>query len=116
MTSLESIREDAHLLADSDLEQNCPRSGLASLKSGDAPQEKIAEALAEVAPSTPQPSAETARLMSVSTEDLDAELLAIFLEEAHEVLDTHSAASRHLCCRTVESRSADHRTAWFPYA
>ncbi|MCX7157322.1 MAG: Hpt domain-containing protein [Rhodocyclales bacterium] len=36
----------------------------------------------------PAPSAETARLVEVSEEELDAELLAIFLEEAHEVLGT----------------------------
>ncbi|KAF0162741.1 MAG: type IV pili sensor histidine kinase and response regulator [Rhodocyclaceae bacterium] len=36
----------------------------------------------------PAPSAETARLVDVSEEELDAELLAIFLEEAHEVLGT----------------------------
>ncbi|MFA4969597.1 MAG: Hpt domain-containing protein, partial [Sulfuritalea sp.] len=36
----------------------------------------------------PPPSAETTRLVEVSEEELDAELLAIFLEEAHEVLGT----------------------------
>jgi chemosensory pili system protein ChpA (sensor histidine kinase/response regulator) len=36
----------------------------------------------------PPPSAETTRLVEVSEEELDAELLAIFLEEAHEVLAT----------------------------
>jgi chemosensory pili system protein ChpA (sensor histidine kinase/response regulator) len=37
---------------------------------------------------TPAPSAETSRLVDVSEEDLDAELLGIFLEEANEVLAT----------------------------
>ena len=36
----------------------------------------------------PPPSAEAARLMDASEEDLDAELLGIFLEEANEVLAT----------------------------
>ena len=36
----------------------------------------------------PAPSAEATRLAEVSEEELDAELLAIFLEEAHEVLAT----------------------------
>ncbi len=36
----------------------------------------------------PAPSAETSRLVDASKEDLDAELLSIFLEEANEVLAT----------------------------
>ncbi len=36
----------------------------------------------------PPPSAEATRMMEASEEDLDAELLGIFLEEANEVLDT----------------------------
>jgi chemosensory pili system protein ChpA (sensor histidine kinase/response regulator) len=36
----------------------------------------------------PAPSAETTRMMEASEEDLDAELLGIFLEEANEVLAT----------------------------
>ncbi len=36
----------------------------------------------------PPPSAETTRMMDASEEDLDAELLGIFLEEANEVLAT----------------------------
>ncbi len=41
----------------------------------------------------PAPSAETTRMMEASEEDLDAELLGIFLEEANEVLAT---INRHL--------------------
>ncbi|MDP1735090.1 MAG: Hpt domain-containing protein [Sulfuritalea sp.] len=37
---------------------------------------------------TPAPSAEASRLVDASEEELDAELLSIFLEEAHEVLAT----------------------------
>ena len=37
---------------------------------------------------TPAPSAEASRLMDASEEELDAELLSIFLEEANEVLAT----------------------------
>ncbi|MCF8179399.1 MAG: Hpt domain-containing protein, partial [Sulfuritalea sp.] len=37
---------------------------------------------------TPAPSAEASRLVEASQEDLDAELLSIFLEEANEVLAT----------------------------
>ena len=38
------------------------------------------------APAAPALSAEATRLLEASEEELDAELLAIFLEEAHEVL------------------------------
>ncbi|MCF8176225.1 MAG: Hpt domain-containing protein, partial [Burkholderiaceae bacterium] len=40
---------------------------------------------------TPAPSAEATRLVDASEEDLDAELLSIFLEEANEVLATINA-------------------------
>ena len=45
-------------------------------------------AAASAAIATPAPSAEASRLMDASEEDLDAELLGIFLEEANEVLAT----------------------------
>jgi chemosensory pili system protein ChpA (sensor histidine kinase/response regulator) len=58
---------------------------------------------------TPAPSAEAERLMDASEEDLDAELLGIFLEEANEVLGTinqnlptlHAAPSDHESLITV---------------
>jgi chemosensory pili system protein ChpA (sensor histidine kinase/response regulator) len=90
MSSLESIREDAQLVADSGLEQTA-KDALASLKSGgDATQGGLAEVLANVAPNVPTPvhSQEAERLLSASNEEVDAELLEIFLEEAHEVLQT----------------------------
>jgi chemosensory pili system protein ChpA (sensor histidine kinase/response regulator) len=43
---------------------------------------------APAAVEAPAPSAETERLMEASEEDLDAELLGIFLEEANEVMGT----------------------------
>ncbi|MDB5887413.1 MAG: cheW-like domain protein, partial [Rhodocyclales bacterium] len=87
--SLEAIREDAQLVADSSLEKQT-KDVIASLKAGGSiSSEQIQEALSTVAPAaTPQPSEEAARLMQVSNEELDAELLDIFLEEAHEVLAT----------------------------
>ncbi|HSD38112.1 MAG TPA: Hpt domain-containing protein [Rhodocyclaceae bacterium] len=87
--SLEAIREDAQLVADSALEKQT-KNVIASLKAGEeVSSEQIQEALSNVAPAAaPQPSEEAARLMQVSSEELDAELLDIFLEEAHEVLDT----------------------------
>ena len=57
----------------------------------------------------PAPSAETTRMMEASEEDLDAELLGIFLEEANEVLATidqqlpqlHAVPSDHESLVTV---------------
>ncbi|MEC5384264.1 Hpt domain-containing protein [Uliginosibacterium sp. H3] len=87
--SLEAIREDAQLVADSALEKQT-KDVIASLKAGeDVSSEQIQEALSNVAPAAaPQPSEEAARLMQASSEEVDAELLEIFLEEAHEVLGT----------------------------
>jgi len=53
----------------------------------EAPPELPPE-LPAVAVAAPAPSAETERMMEASEEDLDAELLGIFLEEATEVLAT----------------------------
>ncbi|MEN3111236.1 Hpt domain-containing protein [Uliginosibacterium paludis] len=88
VSSLESIREDAQLVADADLEQKA-REALASLKSGEADQEKLVQAFAApAAPASPAPSESTARLLEASEQEVDAELLEIFLEEAVEVLAT----------------------------
>lgn len=88
VSSLEAIREDAQLVANEDLEQKA-KTALASIKSGEATQATLAETFASIAPvSTPNPSEDTTRLISSSNEEIDAELLEIFLEEAHEVLET----------------------------
>lgn len=54
---------------------------------------------------TPAPSAETSRLMEASEEDLDAELLGIFLEEAAEVIAT---INQHL--PLVHATPGDHES------
>jgi chemosensory pili system protein ChpA (sensor histidine kinase/response regulator) len=90
---LETIRQDASLVADAKLEDEA-RAALAALAAPD--QEAAAghfkEAMGRVAPAAPvgvaAPSAETLRLAEAASEEIDAELLAIFLEEAHEVLGT----------------------------
>lgn len=90
---LETIRQDASLVADAKLEEEA-KAALAALAG--APAEAMAgqveEAIARVAPAAPvevaAPSAETLRLAEAPSEEIDAELLAIFLEEAHEVLGT----------------------------
>ncbi|MGC3962292.1 MAG: Hpt domain-containing protein [Rhodocyclaceae bacterium] len=106
VSNLEAIREDAQLVADSQLEQQT-KEAIASLKAGgDIAVAQIHEALSSVAPAiAPQPSAEAARLMSASTEELDAELLEIFLEEAQEVLAT-LATSRDQAAREPHNLEA----------
>jgi len=89
--NLEILREDAALINDAKLEKQA-REALAALKiGGDA--EKVKEAVASIggaaaAAVSAKPSQEAAQLLQASEEQVDAELLAIFLEEAHEVLDT----------------------------
>lgn len=92
--NLETIRQDASLVADAQLEQNA-KAALAALETapGDQLAEQVAQAVSAVrrepAP-VAAPSAETLRLAEAPNEEIDAELLAIFLEEAHEVLATIS--------------------------
>lgn len=90
---LETIRQDASLVADVKLEEEA-KAALAALAKGpvESAAGHVEEAVARVAPAAPvemaAPSAETLRLAEAPSEDIDAELLAIFLEEAHEVLGT----------------------------
>jgi chemosensory pili system protein ChpA (sensor histidine kinase/response regulator) len=90
--NLETIRQDATLVADAQLEQNA-KAALAALAA--APGEQLAEQVAQAVSAVRRepapvaaPSAETLRLAEAPSEEIDAELLAIFLEEAHEVLAT----------------------------
>ncbi|MBS3916428.1 MAG: Hpt domain-containing protein, partial [Sulfuritalea sp.] len=95
---LETIRQDASLMDDAKLEEEA-RAALTALagSSAEATDHRMEEAVARVAPAAPvdmaAPSAETLRLAEAPREEIDAELLAIFLEEAHEVLD---AIGEHL--------------------
>ncbi len=84
---LETMRQDASLVADGRLEQEA-KAALAALAAApaEAAAGQVEEAVARVAPAAPAPSAETLRLAEAPREEIDAELLAIFLEEAHEVL------------------------------
>ena len=85
--NLETLREDAALLNDAKLEKQT-REALSALKTGEA-SDKVKEAVSSLAPAA-APSADAARLIEASEEQVDAELLEIFLEEAHEVLGTIS--------------------------
>lgn len=85
---LETLREDAQLIADEGLEQQL-NTAIAALDEN-ASTPAIEEAIATLVetPEVIAPSEETMRLANASSEVLDAELLSIFLEEANEVLGT----------------------------
>ncbi len=77
--NLETLRDDAELVADHGL----VKQASAAIAALEAEQPDVAIARSAAA----APSAETTRLAESSSAEIDAELLAIFLEEAHEVLD-----------------------------
>ncbi|MDR3352712.1 MAG: Hpt domain-containing protein [Zoogloeaceae bacterium] len=115
--SLQRLQKDAELVGDQTLATQA-KQALASLREAPRPQQQQAPAQArqasasiqqtpppapaggvqqvvdllapmiEIAPTVPTPSAETVQLAQSSAEELDAELLEIFLEEAQEVLQT----------------------------
>ncbi len=91
--NLEAIVQDADLVDERGLQQSAGRA-LELLDQASAPAlAEIDQAMAGVAPDAPgedlpAPSEETRALAQSSDEIVDAELLAIFLEEANEVLGT----------------------------
>lgn len=92
--NLEAIRKDATIVADSTLEQHA-RDALQALASPEQQFDSTATniqallASAAVEPTAmPEPSADTTRLAESTSAEIDAELLEIFLQEAHEVLGT----------------------------
>jgi chemosensory pili system protein ChpA (sensor histidine kinase/response regulator) len=91
--NLEAIVQDADLVDERGLQESAGRA-LELLDRSSAPAlADIAQAMAGVAPEAPgedlpAPSDEVRALAQSSDEVVDAELLAIFLEEAHEVLGT----------------------------
>ena len=109
---LETIRQDASLVADARLEEEA-KAALVALEgaTGATQPEHIEMALARVAPAAPiemaAPSAETLRLAEAPSEEIDAELLAIFLEEAHEVLAT---VAQHLALSRGEPHNQEYLT------
>ncbi|HOL64143.1 MAG TPA: Hpt domain-containing protein, partial [Accumulibacter sp.] len=83
--NLASLQKDAGLIADKQLEKDT-KDMLTALAAG-SHAEQIDQAMATLQPvAAPQPSAATLQLAQASTEEVDAELLGIFLEEAEEVL------------------------------
>jgi len=86
--NLQALQADADLVADHALGETA-KAALSALEGGGASSEELAATLTTLKPQVseaPQPSAETLKLAQASHEEIDAELLEIFLEEAHEVL------------------------------
>lgn len=82
--NLESIQKDADLVADRELGESA-KAALAALAAG-AEVDVALSGLRMPQVEAPQPSAETLQLAGASHEEIDAELLVIFIEEGHEVL------------------------------
>ena len=96
--NLTALRNDADLVADTALVEQT-RVILSALEAGDTAAPQLDEAMTSLKPQQadlPAPSAETIQLSQSSSEDVDAELLGIFLEEANEVLATIEENARLL--------------------
>ncbi|MFN0162182.1 MAG: Hpt domain-containing protein [Burkholderiales bacterium] len=96
--NLEAIAQDADLVDDPSLVISVGRAlEMLEAQPGDrGADDGLEVAMAAIAPmeaTAPMPSAETIALSQAPVEIVDAELLAIFLEEAREVLDTVAARS-----------------------
>lgn len=88
--NLQSIQKDADLVDDHALGETA-KAALEALQAGDVGKVNVDATLSGLKPQpaeAPQPSAATLQLAQASHEEIDAELLAIFLEEAGEVLAT----------------------------
>ena len=97
-SNLTALKNDADLVADSSLAEQA-KAALSVLEKGDAAAPQLEQAMASLKPQQadlPAPSAETIELSQASTEEIDAELLDIFLEEANEVLATIEENTRLL--------------------
>ena len=84
--NLQDIQKDADLVANRELGESA-KAALAALQSGVEVNAALSGFMPQ-APEAPAPSAETLQLADASHEEIDAELLSIFLEEANEVLAT----------------------------
>ena len=87
--NLQAIQKDADLVDDQALGESA-KAALEALNSGSA-EVAVDAVLAGIKPQSteaPEPSAQTLQLAQSSHEEIDAELLAIFLEEAADVLNT----------------------------
>ncbi len=101
---LTTLKDDAKLLGDADLEQSADAAlaELSQARMGDtaALQEAVAAISApRSAALAPAPSEETMRLLETDASQFDAELLDIYLTEADEVLDTIASSAVELKAR-----------------
>jgi chemosensory pili system protein ChpA (sensor histidine kinase/response regulator) len=90
---LEDLRNDAELIGDMDLAAQAAAAVSEFDKGGTAALAAAVTAIAATGGAAPAPaiSEETQRLLATDQSGLDAELLEIYLTEAHEVLDTVAA-------------------------
>ncbi len=94
--NLQALKNDADLVADTALGEQT-KAMLSALESGaEAPQIEQVMAMLKPEPVAPAPSVNTLQLSQASNEEIDAELLGIFLEEANEVLATINDNLRQL--------------------
>lgn len=97
--NLQELQVDGDLLADHELAE-IAKTALAVLESGAGVTQEIDTALTTTLKSpvveAPAPTAETIKLAQASHEEIDAELLEIFLEEAQEVLATITSELENL--------------------
>ena len=96
--NLQTLKNDADLVADAKLGEQT-KAMLSALESGADVAPQIEQVMAVLQPEPAQalqPSQETLQLSQASTEELDAELLGIFLEEANEVLGTIDVSLHNL--------------------
>jgi chemosensory pili system protein ChpA (sensor histidine kinase/response regulator) len=84
--NLQDIQKDADLVANRELGESA-KAALAALQSG-VELDAALSGLKPLALEAPMPSAATLQLAESTHEEIDAELLSIFLEEANEVLAT----------------------------
>ncbi|WP_301100978.1 Hpt domain-containing protein [Propionivibrio sp.] len=88
--NLSALKNDADLVADRALGKQT-KAMLSMLATGESAAPQIDHVMATLKPTAVEvlkPSAETIQLAQASNEEIDAELLGIFLEEANEVLGT----------------------------
>jgi chemosensory pili system protein ChpA (sensor histidine kinase/response regulator) len=89
--SLQALQKDADLVADQQLAESAKAALSALTADATEAPEALDAALSSLKPAaseTLSPSAETLQLAQSSGDEIDAELLGIFLEEAQEVLGT----------------------------
>jgi len=113
--NLQALQKDADLVADHALGESA-KAALSALEGGEEVTPTIDDAafsgLKPLAAEAPAPSAATLELAQSSHEEIDAELLSIFLEEAHEVLATiaEQAAILHATPHDTEALTTIRRS------